>query len=105
MDQEPQPIVVSANAGLIDAVTAAARYIVVIVGFITAVLGLFKTRDIAGLIAYIQSNGGEVLAAVAGLVSIGTAAYGIFKTRKRGAQVATVAGSTKVPDSVASLKE
>jgi hypothetical protein len=102
---EPQPVVVSANAGLIDGIQAAARYLVVIVGFITAVLGLLKTRDIAGLIMYIQNNGGETLSAVMGLIAIGTAAYGVFKTRKRGVQVASVAADPDVPDHVATLKE
>ena len=99
-----KPIVVSENAGFIDGMQAAIRYLVVIVGFITAVLGLLKTKDIAGLIAYIQANGGQVLAAVLGLIALATAAYGVFKTRKRGAQIATVAASPRVPESVATTK-
>lgn len=100
-----EPVVVSPNAGLIDGVQAAARYAVVIVGFVTAVLGLLKVHDVAGIIALIQSNGGTVLGAVSGLIALGTAAYGVLKSLRRGSQIATVAASPKVPDSVASLKE
>lgn len=99
-----EPIVVNANAGLIDGVTAAARYLTVVVSFVVAMLGLLETRDIAGMIAYIQSNGGEVLAAVVGLIGIVTAAYGIVKTWVRGSQVAEVAADPRVPENVATLK-
>lgn len=105
VDDVKQPVVVSANAGLIDSVQAAARYAVVLVGFTTAVLGLLKVHDIAGIIALIQSNGGQVLAAVSGLIALGTAAYGVFKSRKRGAQLANVAADPEVPDEVAQIKE
>jgi hypothetical protein len=94
-----EPVVVSPNAGGIDAVQAAARYLVVIVTAFVAIVGFLKVHDLAGLIAYIQSNGGQLVAAVSGLIAIGTAAYGIFKTHKRGAQIATVAA--RVPDDIA----
>ena len=105
VDEVDKPVVVAPNAGLIDAIQAAARYAVVLIGFTTAVLGLLKTRDIAGLIGYIQSNGGEVVAAISGIIALATAAYGVFKTGKRGSQLETVAADPKVPDSVASIKE
>jgi hypothetical protein len=76
------------NTGLVDSIQAALRYLVVIVTFVTAVLGLLKVHDIAGIIALIQSNGGQVLGAISGLIALGTAAYGIFKTHKRGVQAA-----------------
>jgi len=100
-----EPIVVSANAGLIDGLQSAGRYAVVLIGFTTAVLGLLKVHDIAGMIALIQSNGGQVLAAVSGLIALGTAAYGVFKSKKRGTQIATVAANPVVPDAVATIKE
>lgn len=99
-----QPIVVSENAGLIDGIQAIARYLVVIITFIIAVLGLLKVHDIAGIINLIQANGGQVMAAISGLIALGTAAYGVLKTRKRGAQIATVATSSDVPASVATTK-
>jgi len=101
---EKEPVVVSANAGLVDGIQAAARYVVVLIGFMTAVLGLFKTHDIAGLIAYVQTHGGETLGAVSGLIALGTAAYGVFKSKKRGTQVATVAADPEVPEYIATLK-
>jgi hypothetical protein len=94
-----EPIKVSANAGLIDGIQAAARYAVVIVGFVTAILGLLKTRDIGGMIVVVQNNGGEVLSAIAGLIALATAAYGVFKSGKRGGQLATAATDPDVPDS------
>lgn len=101
---EDKPILVSANAGLIDGVQAAARYTVVIIGFTTALFGLLKVHDIGGIITLVQNNGGQALGAVSGLIALGTAAYGVFKSRKRGAQVATVAANPDVPSSVANLK-
>ncbi len=103
-DTATTPIVVSTNAGAIDAIQAGARYVGVIIAALIAVAGFLRTRDAAGLIAYVQANGGQVLGAVSGLIAIGTAAYGIFKSHKRGSQIATVAASSKVPDSVATTK-
>lgn len=102
--KEEQGIRVYENAGLIDSLQAVARYTVVIVGFITALLGLFKTHDIDGIILYIQNNGGEALAAVSGLIALGTAGYGVFKSWKRGRQVSDVAANPEVPENIATLK-
>lgn len=90
------PARISSMQGVIDALTATGRYAVVIVTFVTAMLGLLKTRDIAGMIVYIQNNGGELLAAISGIIAIGTAAYGIFKSQKRGDQVADAASVPQV---------
>ena len=97
-------IVVSANAGLIDSLQAAGRYAVVIIGFVTALLGLFKAHDIAGAVAYIQNNLGQFASAVAGLIALGTAAYGVYKSKKRGTQIASVATNPDVPEEVATTK-
>lgn len=77
------------NTGLIDSLQAAARYVVVLITFTTAVLGLLKVHNIAGMITLVQDNGGQVLAAVSGLIAFGTAGYGVFKSHKRGVQVAS----------------
>lgn len=99
-----EPIRVSANAGLIDGLQAAGRYLTVIIGFAVFIAGCVRTRDVAGAATYIQANVGQLVSAVLGLVSLGTLAYGILKTGKRGAQVATVAADPRVPDTVATLK-
>lgn len=99
-----EPIKVASNTGLIDGIQATARYLVVIISFVTAVLSLLKVHDIAGIISLINSNGGDVLGAIAGLIGLATAAYGIFKTQKRGAQIATVAANPAVPPEVADIK-
>jgi predicted enzyme related to lactoylglutathione lyase len=99
-----QTIVVPKNAGLIDGIQSVARYLIVIVGFVTAFLALLKVHDIAGMITLVQSNGGQVLGAISGLIALGTAAYGVFKTSKRGSQVASVATNPDVDDSIATTK-
>lgn len=104
MEGITQNIKVSASAGPIDGLQSAGRSLVVVVGFITAALGLLKVHDIAGIINLIETNGGQVLSAVSGLIAFGTMAYGVFKSYKRGTQIATVAGSADVPSEVAQLK-
>lgn len=91
---EPTPK--ATNQGFIDSAQAAVRYIVVIVTAVIALLGLLKVHDVAGMIAYIQMNGGDVLAAISGLTAIGTAAYGVWKTHKRGVQAALPMVNPKV---------
>jgi len=86
-----EPVVVSKNAGLIDGLQAAGRYILFLVTAFTAIIGLLKVHDIAGLIAYIQANGGQVIASISGLIALAIAAYGTFKTAKRGSQLETAA--------------
>lgn len=83
------------NAAINDGLQAAARYIGVLITFLIAVLGLLKVHDIAGLITLVQSNGGQVLAAISGLVSLVLAAYGVFKSRKRGSQLVTAAADPR----------
>jgi hypothetical protein len=100
-----EPIEVSGNLGAIDALQATGRYLVVIVAAVTALATFVKARDAAGAVSYLQANGGVIVGAVSGLVAIGTAAYGVFKTHKRGAQVATVAADPRVPEQVATIKE
>jgi hypothetical protein len=98
-----KPIIVGANAGFVDAATASARYVGVLFAFLTAFLGLARTKDIAGIINLIQNNGGDVLGAISGLTGIFVAAYGIVKSHTRGSQVASVAANPAVPTSVAKI--
>lgn len=104
MTDPAEPIVVSANAGGIDAVQAALRYTVFLITALVALAGFVRVRDVAGAVVYLQTNGGQLVAALAGLIALGTSAYGVLKTHKRGAQVATVAADRRVPDAVATLK-
>lgn len=98
-----KPVVVSANQGIVDSLMAGARYVAVIATALIAIVGFLKAHDVAGLSAYIQANGGDLLTAISGLIAVATAAYGIYKTHKRGAQMATVAADPKVPQSVAQI--
>lgn len=81
------------TTGLMDALQAAGRYITVIIGTVIALFALFQAHDIAGLFIYVQTHGGEVLGAIAGLISLATAAYGVFKTHRRGVQATPVIAS------------
>jgi len=98
-ETEKKPIVVSENAGAIDTLTAALRYLVVIAGTIPLLLTFLGQGDVVGLIAYLQSADGVKFTAA--VVAVVTLAYGLWKTRKRGAQIATVAMDARVPNAVA----
>ena len=102
MPASPAPIVVGANAGILDMLAAGFRYLVVIIGAIPLLIKMVGIRDFAGIVAYFQSSeGSAVIAAISALVALG---YGLFKTHKRGAEVASVAANSRVPDSIAQLK-
>lgn len=94
-----KPIEVPSNLKMVDALQAAVRYVVVILGAFTTILALLKTHDIAALLDYIRSN--DFTAVVAAVISLGTMLYGIFKTGKRGAQLTSVAADSRTPNSVA----
>lgn len=98
----PTPIVVSENAGIIDTLTAAGRYLMVIIGTVPLLLTLFGNRDFAGIVAFFQGTQGASL--LTALVALATLAYGLWKTHKRGAEIATVAASPKVPANIATTK-
>lgn len=91
MPDTQTPVVVKANASLMDSIQAAIRYITFLIASVTAILGLLKAHDLAGLVAYIQASGGDLVAAISGLVALAIAGYGIFKTGKRGAQLVQAA--------------
>lgn len=95
------PIVVSESQGIIDLLAAAGRYITVIVTLGAALLAILKTHDIAAIIAFMRgTQGAALIAAVMGLGALG---WGLYKTHKRGAQVATVAASSEVPNKIAKI--
>jgi hypothetical protein len=97
-----EQVQVPKNTGLVDSLQAAGRSAVVIVTFITAFLALLKVHDIAGMIALIQNNGGEVVGAIALIIGTVTYLYGVYKSKKRGNQLETVV--LQVPDPVAKFK-
>lgn len=89
-----EPTKVSAHAGGIDALTASLRYLVVILTAVPAVIGLISAHDLVGLYQYFKGNEGSSV--IAALVALGTAGYGIFKSLKRGTQVADAAANPAV---------
>ncbi len=97
-----KPVEVRANAGVIDTATAALRLLTVVLTTVPILLTLIGARDLVGFITYLQGEDGIALAAaVSGLAAIG---YGLFKSHRRGAQIATVAADRRTPDAVAKIK-
>jgi hypothetical protein len=94
-DDTNTTVEVPPNTKLNDSLQAAARYVGVIITAVIAIVGLLGRHDVVGLLTFVQSNGGEVFIAVSGLISLGTAAYGIFKTGKRGGQLETAAADPR----------
>lgn len=96
------PITVSANQGSLDVLMAAGRYVVVIIGAMPILIKLLGDKDFVGLVNYFRSADGTTLAAAgSALLALG---WGLWKTRHRGAQIAKVAGNSRVPDSIAQIK-
>lgn len=105
MADTPTQIEVTSAQGVTDALQAFIRLVLVVVGFFSGLTALIGKHDAAAATAYVQTNLGTLVAAIFGLVGLGSAAWGIYKSFKRGSQVASVAGDSRVPDSVATIKE
>lgn len=103
MPDTTKPIEVSANAPLIDLLTALGRYLVVLATSVPILLQLFGTRDVVSIIAYFQGEDGKTL--LAAVVGASTLLYGLWKTRGRAAQVTSMASDQRVPASVATIKQ
>jgi hypothetical protein len=102
-DEVTKPVVVNANQGLFDTIAAALRLLAIIVSTAPAAALIVKKHDLIALYDFFHTQQGIALAgAVTGLVSLG---FGLYKSWKRGAQVATVAADERVPVSVASIKQ
>lgn len=101
-DPAATPVVVKPNQGAVDTVTALGRLVLVIISTAPAAVLLLKKGDLIGLYDYFHTNQGQALAgAIVGLAAFG---YGLYKSWKRGRQVANVAANPRVPQSVAKLK-
>lgn len=97
-----KPIQVSANASIIDTLTAAGRLALVVIGAVPILLKLLGAHDFLALVAYFRStDGATLIAAVSGLAAIG---YGLYKSHKRGNQLATAAADPRVDDDVLTIK-
>jgi uncharacterized membrane protein YebE (DUF533 family) len=96
------PIIVRTNQGGLDTFTAAGRLLVVVLSTAPAAALFLRKGDLIGLYNFFQTNqGAALLGALAGLASI---AYGLYKSFKRGKQVADVATDPEVPEHVATTK-
>ena len=97
-----EPIVVKENAGAVDLLTAAGRYVVIIVGAVPVLMSFLGARNFQGLLEYFHSTDGAAFASAVSAVA--AMLYGLYKAHKRGSQLASVAGDIRVPEAVASLK-
>jgi hypothetical protein len=102
VDEVVKPIEVSPNAGLLDLAAALFRYLTVIVTLGAALLAVLQTKDIAQIIVFMRGTEGSAL--IAAVIGLGTLLYGLYKTKLRGSQVASVASDWRVPEVVAKLK-
>lgn len=76
--------VVKDNAPIMDTMQAFGRYLVLVVTAVPVLLKLLGEHNLLGMVDYFRStDGGAVIAAMVGL---GTMAFGLFKTHKRGTQ-------------------
>lgn len=93
-----EPVPVNRNAGPLDTIYALLRYIVVIIGAVPLLLKLLGAGDVIALIDYFRSaDGSALIAAISAVVAL---LWGLFKTFRRGNQVASAAANPKVKDLV-----
>jgi hypothetical protein len=102
VDTAPKPIVVSQNAGPLDTLYAAGRLLAVIMTSVPLLLTILGNRDFNALVEFFHGTDGKTL--VGAVVSLGVMAWGLYKSHKRGSQIATVALDNRVPSNVATTK-
>lgn len=91
----PQNVQVPPKAGTMDGLQSAGRSALFLLGVVSALLGFIKARDLAGAAAFVQTNIGQVVAAVLTIAGFVAAAYGAIKARKRGGQLETAAADPR----------
>jgi hypothetical protein len=77
-----------------------ARYLAILIGGASGIAGLVSRHDIAGLVAYLQSN--ALVSFLGAALALGTAAYGLYE--KLHTQKKLIKMEPFVPDTVAQLK-
>ena len=102
VEEATKPIVVRANQGIFDTATTMLRLLAIVTSTVPAAALVFQKHDLIALYDFFHTQQGTaLLGALGGLASL---LFGIYKSYKRGAQVATVAADPQVPDSVAMTK-
>lgn len=101
-DEKPQ-FTISPSA-IQDTLFAGLRILTVLLTGGTAILGFIGKRDLAGLVAYIQSS--DFTPVAAALAAVATAAYGLYQThyKKKALLAVKASQSTIVPDDVLAVK-
>jgi hypothetical protein len=95
----PTPIIVNPSPVGAQAISAV-RVVVMILAASTAIMGFVGTRDLVGLILYLQSD--AFLPVLASLIGIGTFIWSQLKTRNQRATEVVLAEAA--PNSVAQVQ-
>lgn len=98
-DPVPTPIVVNPNPLGAQALSAA-RVVVMIIASLAAIMGFVRTRDLAGLIVYLQSD--AFLPVLATLIGIATFVWSQIKTRRERARLVVAADAA--PNNIARVQ-
>ena len=99
-----KPVLVSTNQGILDVITAGMRLMIVILATAPAAILLIKKHDLIGLYDYLHSDQ-QGLALVGALTGLAALLFGLWKSFKRGSQMATVAADPGVPAEIADIKK
>ena len=87
-DQNNAPIVVNPNPWP-SQIASAARVVVILLGSLSALVGFLKARDLAGMIAYLQSA--EFIPVMGAAAAAGAFVYGQIKLRLDKRDAVTIA--------------
>lgn len=94
--------VITSTQGATDALKAFGRYLYVIFSVGTGLFAVLGTGDAEAMFTYFQDNVGQVVAAVVGISGIATAAYGIYRSYRRGQKLVEV--EQYVPNTLLTMK-
>jgi hypothetical protein len=102
-NQVNEPIEITTAQGVTDAIKATVRYVGVIITFVMGLGGLIGQKNAEGAVTYLNENLGGAVSAAFALGGMCIAAYGIYRTWKRGQQLVQV--EPHAPNSVLRLKK
>jgi hypothetical protein len=84
-DSTNQQVAVSSSATVLDTLGSLGRQLVLIAGAIPVLIAMLGARDVMGIVRYFQSADGSMV--VAAVVTVATAAYGLFSKWRRARQL------------------
>jgi energy-converting hydrogenase Eha subunit C len=105
VDTVRQPIVVTTAQGVTDLLQASISYVVIITTFFSGLVAMIGAHKTVEAVAYVQANLGPVVTAIFSLGGVALMVWRLYKTYKRGAQLASIAADRDVPDHVAQISK